>query len=352
MVNRGIRVNDNKMGKRPKLETVAQAAGVSTATASQVMRGAGRISEATRKRVLAAAKELHYVRDGRAASMRSGKNCEIGFAIHQIANPFNAEVISGASDLLESEGYLLSVLDSRDDLERQRRNIEAFIQSARGGLLWVPAEDTDEATYDLLAAHRMPTVTFLRRSGKGRFDHVGIENAQATHTATRYLAGLGHRHIAYLGGAAQFGVRTERISGYKSALLDLGLAEPVIWDTADDKPSGRDAMIELVRAHPKITAVVCNGDMVAIGACSAITSLGLLPGQDISVIGFDDIQDAAIATPALSTMAVSPYQLGRKLARIALERLADPQMPKSVSLVPAELIIRETTGTPPAVTTD
>ncbi|MEM9428713.1 MAG: substrate-binding domain-containing protein [Pseudomonadota bacterium] len=334
------------MRQKPKLETVAKAAGVSTATASQVMRGAGRISDATRQRVLAAAEKLHYVRDGRAAAMRSGENREIGFAIHKIANPFNAEVISGASDLLETEGYLLSVLDSRDDLTRQRRNLEAFIRSSRGGLLWVPAQDTDEATYDLLAAHGMPTVTFLRRSGKGRFDHVGIENARATEAATGFLADLGHRNIAYLGGVTQFGVRTERIEGYRTTMAARQLGEPIVWDTPDDKMAGLRAMMALHRTHPEITAVVCNGDMVAIGACSAISQLGLVPGQDLSVIGFDDVQDAAIATPPLSTMAVSPYQLGRTLARVALERLAEPDRPTSTTLVPAELVVRSTTGKP------
>ena len=334
------------MSRKPKLQTVAQAAGVSTATASQVMRGAGRISEATRKKVLAAAKELHYVRDGRAASMRSGENREIGFAIHQIANPFNAEVISGVSDLLESEGYLVSVLDSRDDTERQRRNLEAFIQSSRGGLLWVPAQDTRDETYDLLAAHGMPTVTFLRRSGKGRFDHVGLQNFEASLMATEYLASLGHHHIAYLGGEVSFGVRTERIAGYRAGLAKLAGAAPVIWDSPDDKVSGMHAMAALNKAHPEVTAVVCNGDMVAIGACAAIGQLGMTPGREISVIGFDDIQDAAIASPPLTTLAVSPYHLGRRLARVVLDRIREPEMPNAVSLVPAELIVRSTTGAP------
>lgn len=332
------------MTKKPKLETVAKKAGVSTATASQVMRGTGRISENTRKKVLAAAKALHYVRDGRAASMRSGDNREIGFAIHQIANPFNAEVISGVSDLLESEGYLVSVLDSRDDVDRQRRNLEAFIQSSRGGLLWVPAEDTDDATYDLLATHSIPTVTFLRRSGQGRFDHVGIENAEATALATQHLADLGHRHIAYFGGIAQFGVRTERIAGYESVLKDKRLGEPIIWECSDDKVSGLNALLDLHEKHPEVTALVCNGDMVAIGACAGMKRLGMTPGKEMSVMGFDDIQDAAIATPPLTTMAVSPYNLGRKLARVVLDRINDQDMPKSVSLVPAELVHRETTG--------
>ncbi|WP_204115773.1 LacI family DNA-binding transcriptional regulator [Shimia biformata] len=335
------------MEQKPKLADVARAANVSTATASQVLRGTGRISEVTRKRVLSAAKKLNYVRDGRAASMRSGENREIGFAVHKISNPFNAEVISGVSDLLETEGYLVSVLDSNDDANRQRRNLEAFIQSSRGGLLWVPAEETDDATYDLLKAHGMPAVTFLRRSGKGRFDHVGIENAAATEKATRYLADLGHRHIAYLGGTAGFGVRVERIEGCRKALSELGLPDLVVWNCPDEKTSGLVEISKLLSAHPEVTGVICNGDMVAIGACSGLTRMGLSPGKDISVVGFDDVQDAAIATPPLTTLAVSPYQLGRKLARVVLERITAPDMPTAVSLVPAELVIRETTGPAP-----
>lgn len=334
------------MSQKPKLETVAREAGVSTATASQVMRGAGRISEKTRKKVLAAAGKLHYVPDGRAASMRSGINREIGFAIHQIANPFNAEVISGVSDLLETEGFLVSVLDSRDDSEIQRRHLEAFIRSSRGGLIWVPAEDTPVQTFELLAAHKIPTVTFLRQPDGSPFDHVGIQNTDATAQATRYLAKLGHKKIAYLGGTAHMGVRKERIEGYSQTLAELGLCDPIVWESPDDKLSGLEAMLSLHAANPGTTAIVCNGDMIALGACLAISKLGLVPGKDISVIGFDDIQDAQLAFPPLTTMAVSPYQLGRKLARVTLDRIREPELPISISNVPAQLVIRETTGAP------
>ena len=164
--------------------------------------------------------------------------------------------------------------------------------------------------------------------------------------ATRHLIELGHRNIAYLGGEAHFGVRTERIAGYKEGLSELGGVTPVIWDSPDDKLSGLRAMAALKEANPDVTALVCNGDMVAIGACSAIAQMGMTPGKDISVIGFDDIQDAAIASPPLTTMAVSPYHLGRRLARVVLDRIREPEMPIAVSLVPAELIVRQTTGAP------
>jgi len=103
-------------------------------------------------------------------------------------------------------------------------------------------------------------------------------------------------------------------------------------------------MLELRATHPEVTAVVCNGDMVALGACLALARLGLQPGKDVSVVGFDDIQDAAVATPPLTTMAISPYQLGRKLAQVMLDRLRNPDMPVTVSEVSAKLVIRGTSG--------
>ncbi|MBU2956062.1 LacI family DNA-binding transcriptional regulator [Paracoccus sp. 1_MG-2023] len=333
------------MAEKPTLETVAQEAGVSVPTVSQVMRGTGRISEQTRKKVLQAAKKLYYVPNSRAASMRSGENKEIGFVINMLANPFNAEVVSGAVEVLEAEGYLVSILDAEDDAERQRRHLEAFIRHGRGGLLWVPALETGQDTIDLLAAHRIPSVSFLRPASE-RFDHVGIRNAEATTTATRHLVDLGHRRIAYMGGSGMSHVRRERLAGYGRVIEDIG-GRPVIWPSPDGRVAGMEAMRGLRAAHPDVTAVVCNGDMIALGACHALNRDGLLPGRDMSVIGFDDIEEAALAMPPLTTMTVSPRKLGRKLARVLLERIADPDMPPAVTEVPARLEIRGTCGPVP-----
>ncbi|WP_299630583.1 LacI family DNA-binding transcriptional regulator [uncultured Roseobacter sp.] len=332
------------MAGKPTLGSVAKEAGVSIPTVSQVMRGTGRISEQTRRKVLQAAKKLHYVPDSRAAAMRSGENREIGFVINQISNPFNAEVIFGVSDLLEADGYLVSVLDARDDTERQGRHLEAFIRNGRGGLLWLPALDTPAETFSLLRAHSIPVVTFLRRTEMGGFDHVGIRNAEATACATQHLVDRGHRHIAYLGGDIMTSVRRERIDGYTTALATANLGPPIIWDCQDNKLAGLMAMQALRLAHPDVTGVVCNGDTVALGACLALQRDGLVPGEALSIVGFDDIQDAAVATPPLTTMAVSPYELGRRLARVLLERIREPNAPVTTSEISAELVVRSTTG--------
>ena len=333
------------MSEKPTLASVARAAGVSIPTVSQVMRGTGRISEETRTAVLEAVKKLHYVPNSRAAAMRSGDNREIGFLINQLSNPFNAEVISGAVDLLEAEGFLLSVLDTRDDAARQHRHLQSFVKHGRGGLLWVPAYSTSVETFDFLRAHKLPTVTFLRRLNSP-FDHLGIRNADATQQATDHLLSLGHRHIAYFGGTLMTAVRRERIAGYERAMAAQGSAHPLIWPSENTKLAGLEAMQALTKAHPEVTALVCNGDMVALGASLALTRMGKTPGKEVSIVGFDDIPDAAVATPALTTLAVSPHHLGRKLGRILLDRIADPDAPPTVVEVNATLVIRETTAPP------
>lgn len=334
------------MSRKPTLGTVAKEAGVSVPTASQVLRGTGRISEETRQRVLGAARKLHYVKDSRAAAMRSGENREIGFLINRLQNPFNAEVVSGVVDLLEDEGYMVSIVDTRDAPDRQKRQLEAFIRHGRGGILWVPAVETDAETVALLRAQRVPVVTFLRTIHPD-FDHVGIRNFEATAQATARLAELGHRHIAYLGGSEATNVRDERVAGYRAECETLGLASGVVWDCEDTRLAGLEAMTDLMAAHPQTTAVVCNGDMVALGASLALTRMGRMAGRDVSVVGFDDIEDASVATPALSTVSVHPKKLGRKLARVLLDRIEDPGSPPVSLALSTRLIERETTGAAP-----
>ena len=333
-----------KIKGRTTLKTLAKASGVSVATASQVIRGVGRISEHTRKRVLSTAEKMNYIPDGRAISMRSGERPEIGMIIQELANPFNAEVVSGVSDYLESHGYFVSVLDARNDIERQKRNIEAFIRSARGGLIWVPAHNTPSKTVELLRNYSIPTITFLRQIKGADFDHIGIKNTEGTEIATDYLINLGHTKIAYFGGDTNSDVRQDRVQGYELSLKKHSIAWKVIWASEDTKQSGVGRLHDLLSAHPDVTALVCNGDMVALGACLALQSKGLQPGKDVSVIGFDNVMDAKLVTPSLTTMAVNPYKMGQILAETILKRINETEHPQITYFNNPELIIRSSVG--------
>ena len=333
-----------KIKGRTTLKTLAKASGVSVATASQVIRGVGRISEHTRKRVLSTAEKMNYIPDGRAISMRSGERPEIGMIIQELANPFNAEVVSGVSDYLERHGYFVSVLDARNDIERQKRNIESFIRSARGGLIWVPAHNTPSKTVELLRNYSIPTITFLRQIKGADFDHIGIKNAEGTEIATDYLINLGHTRIAYFGGDKNSDVRQDRVQGYELSLKKHSVDWKVIWASEDTKQSGVERLHDLLSAHPDVTALVCNGDMVALGACLALQSKGLKPGEDVSVIGFDNVMDAKLVTPSLTTMAVDPYKMGQILAETILKRINETESPQTTYLNNPELIIRNSVG--------
>ena len=135
--------------------------------------------------------------------MRSGENREIGLVIHEVANPFNAEVISGLSDFLETEDYLVSVLDSQNDNTKEVRNLKAFIAGNRSGIIWVPTAQVLAETVNLLRTNNVPTITFLNSFTDSPFDHVGIKNAKATFDATTHIISLGHRNIAYFGVPAR-----------------------------------------------------------------------------------------------------------------------------------------------------
>ena len=330
--------------KRATLHNLAAAAGVSLATASQVMRGAGRISEETRERVLETARRIDYVPDERAAAMRSGQVREVGLLVHHLANPFNAEVVSGVTDHLDGEGYLVSTLDSRDDAQRQQRQLEMLVGNARAGIIWVPSINTSAEAIRLLRRRAVPNVTFLRHAPSHQADHVGIQNRAAARMLTTHLADLGHRRIAFLGGNLEVESRHDRIAGYKDILDESALPAPVVWPCPDSRAGGMSGFSDLIEAHPGVTAVVCNGDTIALGAMIAMARLGTVPGRDISITGFDGIEEAFLAVPRLTTISISPYELGRRLADTILNRIRNPDQPFADLSVSGKLIVGATSG--------
>ena len=176
------------------------------------------------------------------------------------------------------------------------------------------------------------------------FDHIGIKNTEGTEIATDYLIKLGHTKIAYFGGDLNSDVRKDRARGYELSLEKHGLNWKVIWTSEDTKQSGVDRLHDLISEHPDVTALICNGDMVALGACLALQSKNLQPGKDISVIGFDNVMDAQLVTPSLTTMAVNPYNLGQILAETILKRINETEHPQITYFNNPELIIRNSAG--------
>ncbi len=334
------------MTDRPTIHTVAREAGVSISTVSQVMRGLGRISDDTRRRVLRAAEKVNYVQDRRAAAMRSGESRDVGMLIHNIRNPFNAEVVVGANEYLEERGYLVFVLDALDDLARQRRYLQTMMGGSPGGLLWVPATGTDEATVDWVKSRSPCTISLLRPLPGHPFDHVGIDSTLGASQVTRHLLGLGHRHIAFLGGDHSSETIMQRIGGYVSAMMAGDAAPPIVRPCEETKAAAMDTAMALLQEHPQLTGIVCNCDVVAAGVTLGLARLGLEAGRDVSVTGFDDIEDARLWSPPLTTVAVDPRGIGQQLAEALLDRKTNRDAPVRTVNLPVRLQVRASSGPP------
>lgn len=337
------------MPPRPTIHTVADEAGVSISTVSQVLRGQGRISEGTRRKVLLIAKKVGYVQDRRASAMRSGECREVGLLIHNIRNPFNAEVMVGVNSYLEEKGYLVFVLDALDDAVRQRRYLQTMLAGSLAGLLWVPATGTDQETVDWVRARSSTTVSLLRPIAGHPFDHVGIDSTLGASLATRHLLDLGHRKLAFLGGDHGSETIIQRIGGFTKAMISVGARPEIVWPCAETKAAAMETTVSLMTEHFDVTGLVCNCDVVAAGATLGLSRLGLSVGQDVSVTGFDDIEDARLWSPPLTTVAVDPAGIGRQLAASLLERRANSHSPLRTMNLPVKLQVRESSGPPKGV---
>ena len=334
------------MNKRPTIHAVAREAGVSVSTVSQVLREVGRISEETRRKVQQAASKLDYVRDRRAMAMRSGESRDVGLLIHRIANPFNAEVVSGVSSHLQDMGYLLFILDAEDNAQLQEKYLRTLIGGHAGGLLWIPATGTPGATIDWVRRNSPATVTWLRTLPDHPFDHIGVDSTHGTALATRHLVELGHRKIAFLGGNQASPTINDRISGYAGVIATAGLNAPIIRPCVETKTDAKAAAIELCTECPDVTGIVCNCDVVAAGATLGLAQLGQRVGRDVSVVGFDDIEDSRLWEPPLTSVAVDPKGIGQQIAEAFIARKTNPDAPVRTINLPVRLMARASSGPP------
>lgn len=337
---------------RLTLDDVAAASGVSKTTVSQVLRNAGRISPETRRLVLGTVKRIGYVYNRSAANLRAGRSTIVGIGISSLVNPFFADLVEGASEILEAEGYFPMVVALNDDLERQDRFGVTMRETAAAGAILCPAP---HATADRIAQFTAGTercVSVLRRPATGMLDFVGVDNAAGIEMAVAHLTDLGHRNIGYVGGTPASESRRVRLDSWMRSLRDAGLAHGAERTEACEATitAASQATRHLLARCPDLTALVCHQDVVAFGASIGLHKVGLVPGRTFALVGFDGISMAADWDPPLTTVSVTPRELGSEAARLLLRRIAEPDAPLKSLFIQPELIIRKSTCPSPART--
>lgn len=336
--------------KTPTMKDVARLAGVSVQTVSCVVNGTGSISTRTRQRVLRAIDELNYRPDPIARSMRTRQTRLIGLLVLDITNPVHSVIAEAVESAAHANGYKVILYNVSNSPERERESLEAVAEGLVDGLVIVNSVDR-ERTLRFLAEEEILSVLIDCQSDFS-VPTVMVDNVRAGYVATEHLIRLGHRRIAHISGSAPMIISQQRLEGYRRALADHGLTyERVVylmkasWDW--DFASGYRAMRELLEGDPRPTGVFAASDQMAIGAYRAIVEAGLRIPQDISVVGFDDIEAAAYATPPLTTIR-QPFTDMAASAVATLLRLMDGQRAEeTLHILPFELVVRGSTAEAP-----
>lgn len=328
------------------LAQVAERAGVSTATVSMVLRNRGRISQATRERVLKALDDAGYVYNQTAANLRNRSSNQVGLLLHDITNPFYGEMTAGLSHEIERHEMLLFLANSEESGERQQKFVDSLMRNNACGMVLCAARETPQTFFESLKRRNIPAIMVVRPVNDPDFDFVGTDNFLGTQMATAHLLALGHRHIAFIGGSQSSGTRAQRIGGFTSKLLEKGLSADPRWivPSLASQSDGARVAESLFRQFPAITAAVCYQDIVALGVMQALRKMGHEVGRDFALVGFDDITEAALVQPALTTVSVAAKEIGRKAGELLYSRIQGNNEPPKRIILPPALVIRESCG--------
>jgi len=331
---------------------VARLAGVSAATASRVVSSSDYpVSAATRERVLEAARTLDYVPNALARGLLKSRVPVVAVIVHDITDPYFAEVVRGVEDGASSAGYLVITCSSERNAERERSYVR-LLRSIRAAAIVFAGSGLDDPVLNEeierhLAAMRADGAAVVHLSPHARGEpEVSVDNVAGIAAMVAALVGLGHRRIAFLAGPRSLFVARERLGGYRRGLQEAGIPfdERLVVRTGFDREGGALGVDTLLAAEAPFTAVCCANDLLAIGALQRLAELGIGVPGDVSVAGFDDISTAALTAPSLSTVRLPLRELGRRGFEHADRRLAGGE-PRRVVL-PTEVVLRQSTAAP------
>ncbi len=328
------------------IKDVALRAGVSVTTVSHVVNDTRHVSPKGRERVEQAIRELGYVPSAVARSLKSNTTSTLGMLIPNSSNPYFAEIVRVVEDRCFGAGYTLVLCNTDDEPRRQSVYLQVLAERRIDGLIVVSTGD-DDSLVTQLHGLRIPTVLVDREIADPACDLVETAHMQGGLLAVRHLLSLGHRRIACIGGPAGVNPSEQRIEGWRLALAEAGGApgaDALLWRGGFTSQGGYEAMHAILRTDDPPSAVfVCN-DLMAIGALRAAHESGVRVPDEISVVGFDDIELSAYTSPPLTTVAQPKERIGALAVDMLLERVGGRRRDARKVVLQPELRVRASTG--------
>ena len=347
------------MAKRVTISDVAEKAGVSTGTVSAVINDKSSVRKETRKHVLSTIDVLGYEPSRVAQDLGSGSSVEktdtdtAGIVVKEIYNPFYSEVIKGAQDRIEDEGYRLFIGASKGEYEEEGDLLETFRDRQLEGAVIAPVvhEHADLSHLFLLQRTNFPFVLLEAVQGLV-VDVVSIDNEEAGRRAVAHLLKTGHERIVHFSGPSYTQHTRDRIRGVRTAFSESNsyFSDDIVVEAGPRMQGGYEAAKAVFekRKHGDIpTGVTCFNDLVAIGVLRALAEIGLSVPEDVSVIGCDDIRPAEYLSTPLTTVRAPKYEMGKRAVEMLLRKIkttADKQPDPQRVHLESELVLRESTA--------
>ena len=333
--------------RRATIRDVAALAAVSHQTVSRVINGQTSVAEPTRQRVLEAIEQLGYVPSPMARGLISNRTHTLGMVTADITDGFFARAVAGAEMEARRRNYFLivgSVEESPDDEEGTGYLRLMLERRVEGLILQRPGIVQGAANAGI------PLVLIGSAQPPG-FTVVDVDNRRGGFDAMQHLLGLGHRAIATIVGPEEWPSAIRRHEGTLDALRSAGIAEdPALVERAHDwgVESGHAATDRLLARGARFTGIFAHSDLIALGAIRRLRSEGLRVPGDVSVVGYDDLPIAAYVDPPLTTIHQPMREVGELAASIVFDQLSGEEPEPGPHLLPARLVVRQSTAPPPA----
>jgi DNA-binding LacI/PurR family transcriptional regulator len=334
--------------KRVTQADVAHKAGVSQTAVSQILGNLERQSNfrpETRERVLKAARELGYLPNIAARTLRTNRTMAIGIILSYLTDELALRITRGIQEIAYEHGYSIFIADTEQDARRERQVLEQFRQREVDGLIFV---DSWSDPAEFLEDDRYPPMIFAQlREGSGLHNCVGMDNLRGGYQMTRHLLDLGYRKIAHISGPEDWASAADRARGYRNALAEHGIEyAPSLVESGDwEILSGFNATNLLLDRHPDLDAVFAANDLIAASSIQAIVSRGLRIPEDVACVGYDDRHLTEALLPPLTSFAIPLDQIGQRAACLLVDDLLGKTTRYAASIcLQGRLVIRASCG--------
>ena len=309
-----------------RLVDVAEQAGVSISTASRALSVAAGVSEALAERVRAVAAELGYVANVHARSLASGASPGIGLVVHEIGDPYFAEIASGVLEVAAAQGRMVQICHTGRDPFTEVAQLRALVNARVGIILVAGSGHLDR---DVQSQMKAQVQGFEAAGGRvaviGRHPQLGVDavvpaNVEGGRAIAEHLLQLGHRRIAVSAGSRRLATIADRLAGVEQALGAHGLAlrDLPLVEAEFTLDGGKKAARRILDENPDVTAILALNDDMAVGVLSVLGERGIAVPGDVSVTGFDDVTVAGHLSPALTTVHLPMKEMGRQALELAL----------------------------------